>query len=310
MRTLACFAAAGMLVVAAFSANAATTAYGEAFDTLYRVDLDTRQATAVGGAGRYAGQDIVNISGLTTATDGTLYAVAGGFKLLITLDASSGRANVVGSLGLAGQGDPSRNDALDLNMIAGCDKTLWLSSAVANKIWKVDAGSGATTLVGSTGHTITGLAARGDALYGAGGKGDNNFYRIDPATGAATLIGSFGSGLTRWVNSVSMSFDANGILWAVINYVPPENDSDPVADWSDLAKIDLSTGTVTVIGPITGPDSLRQVGMKGFTVGATQCTRGDVGAVSAPVGSPWALVLLGVLLTTVGLWGARRSLPA
>ncbi|MEP7043397.1 MAG: hypothetical protein ABI843_10055 [Dokdonella sp.] len=306
MRTFACFAAAGMLAVVAFPANAATIAYGEAFDTLYRFDLEAHEATLVGGAGRYAGQDIGNISGLTTAAGGSLYAIAGGFKLLIAVNGGTGSADVIGSLGLAGEGDPNRNDALDLNMISGCDGKLWLTSAVANKIWTVDATTGTTTLVGPTGHTITGLVALGDALYGAGGKGDNNFYRIDKTTGAATLIGPFGAGLTHWANSISMSFDADGALWAVINYVPPENDSDPIADWSDLAKIDPTTGALTIVGPITGPDALRGIGMKGFTLGPTQCTRGATGPMPAPLGAPWMLALLGSLLGFVGVVCVRR----
>ncbi|GAA0713033.1 hypothetical protein GCM10009105_16170 [Dokdonella soli] len=299
-----------MLAVASFSANAATTAYGEAFDTLYKIDLVTRQATAIGAAGMYGGVRIGNVSGLTTAADGTLYAVAGGLKLLSKVDPASGRANVLGSLGLAGQGDPARNDALDLSMIVACDGKLYLSSSIANKLWTVDQGTGAATLVGPTGHPITGLVARGGKLYGAGGKGDNNLYRIDPATGAATLIGSFGPGLTRWVNSISMSFDADGTLWAVINYVPPQHDSDPVPDWSDLATINPATGAVTVLGPITGPDSLRQVGMKGFTVGPAQCTGSAIDPTGLPVGSPWALTLLGALLVATGLWSCRNQLRA
>jgi hypothetical protein len=193
-------------------------------------------------------------------------------------------------------------------MIAGCDNTLWLSSAFANKLWKVDPASGATTLVGSTGRTISGLAVRGDKLYGAGGRGDNTFYAIDPTTAAATAIGAFGPAVNRWVNSVSMSFDADGVLWAVINYVPPQDGSQPVADWSDLATIDPATGTVTMLGPVTGPESLRQIGMKGFTVGPPQCTRGTPTAHAAPIGSPWALGLLGLLLAFAGVFGARRTL--
>ena len=308
MRPLTCLIAAGMLAVSAPCARAAANvAYGEAFDTLYRVQLDSREAVELGRSGLLRGQIIGNISGLTTAADGSLYAAAGGFKLLVKIDSGDGHATVIGSFGLDGQGDPSRNDALDLNMIAGCDDTLWLSSAVAGKLWKVDPTSGATTLVGSTGHAITGLAARGDRLYGAAGKGDNNFYAIDPQTGAATLIGSFGPAVTTWVNSISMSFDDAGTLWAVINYVPPQDSSQPVADWSDLATIDPATGTVTVLGPITGPESLRQVGMKGFTVGPTQCSRGTTGTHAAPVGSPWALALLGLLLAAAGVAGATRA---
>lgn len=308
MRPLTCVIAAGMLAVAAIPAQAAT-AYGEAFDTLYRIDLDSHQATRVGEAGRYAGQLIGNISGLSTMRDGGVYAIAGGFKLLIAIDPATGIARVVGDLGLTGQGDPARNDALDLNMAASCDGTLWLVSAVANKVWTVNPADGSTTLVGPTGHTVTGLVAHGDALYGAGGKGDNTFYRIDPATGAATAIGPFGTELDRWVNSISMSFDDGGTLWAVINYIPPEHDTDPLADWSDLATIDPATGHVHVIGPITGPESLRQVGIKGFTTGPAQCTRGSVPA-ATPAGTPLSFGLLAMLLAAAAVAAQRRRRPA
>ena len=299
--------AAGMLAFAAISAHAATTAYGEAFDTLYRIDLDARTASPVGAAGSYGGVPIGNISGLTTAPDGTLYAISGAFKQLLRVDAASGHASVIGSLALANQGS-GQFDALDLNMVASPDGTLYLSSAVANLLWTVDPATGQTTLVGATGHTITGLAARGDQLYGAGGKGDNRFYRIDRSTGAATPIGSFGPSLTHWVNTVSMSFDADGTLWAVLNYVPPEHDNDIPADWSDLAAIDPASGVVTVIAPITGPESLRGVGIKGFSVGPAPA--GSVlRAVSAPVDAPWALALLVALLGTAGFC-RRRRLPS
>lgn len=296
--------AAGMLALAAASAHAATTAYGEAYDTLYRIDLDAHTAVPIGVAGSYGGVPIGNISGLTTAPDGTLYATSGAYKLFIRLDPASGQASVIGNLGLGDQGSGQYN-ALDLSMIADPDGTLYLSSAVVDKLWTVDAANGQATLVGTTGHTITGLAARGDLLYGAGGKGDNNFYRIDRKTGAASLIGSFGSSFTRWVNSVSMSFDAHGTLWAVLNYVPPEHDTDTPADWSDLATIDPLTGTVTILGPLTGPPSLRGIGMKGFSVGAAPS--GLATPIGAPVDAPWALALLGLLLSLAGLRTRRDA---
>jgi uncharacterized protein DUF6923 len=291
MRPLIRFIAAGMLAVAAFAAHAATIAYGEAFDTLYRLDLDARTATSIGPAGSYGGTTIGNISGLTQASDGTLYAVAGGLKLLLRIDRTRGSATVLGNLGLAGQGS-GQFDTLDLGMIAGCHGTLWLSSAVTGDLWTVDPQDGATTLVGNMGHAITGLVERNGTLYGAGGKGDNTFYRIDRRTGAATAVGAFG--VSQWINSVALSVGADGTLWAVLNYVPPQHDTDPVPDWNDLATIDPATGAMTIIGPITGPPALRQVGMKGFTTGPAQCRA--PGAVGAPVDAPWALGLLGLLL--------------
>jgi hypothetical protein len=305
MRTLACFVAAGMLAVSAPSARAATAAYGEAFDTLYRIDLDSHTAQNVGRAGSAGGQPIGNISGLSYSLDENLYAVAGGMNALATVDPNSGHLSIVGSFALDGQGDPARNNALDLGMTFGCDGTLWLVSAYAGKLWTVDPNSGATTLVGPTGHTITGLVAAGNALYGAGGQGDNNFYRLDTKGGGATLIGSYDT--DAWIDSVSMSFDENGTLWAVLNYVPPAPGSTTVADWSDLARIDIATGHVTIVGPITGPEDLRQIGMKGFAAAPPRCIAGGAaGIYTAPVGTPPWLAALAALLIVCAGWTLRR----
>src|ERR1700752_874709 len=108
MRTLACLVAAGMLGLSASGAGAATVAYGEAFDTLYRIDLPSQTATEVGQAGSFGGQPIANISGLSYSLDETLYAVAGGMNALARIDADSGAATIIGSFGLNGQGDPQR----------------------------------------------------------------------------------------------------------------------------------------------------------------------------------------------------------
>jgi hypothetical protein len=115
-------------------------------------------------------------------------------------------------------------------------------------------------------------------------------------TGEARLIGSYGDAASGWINSVSMSFDDDGTLWAVLNYVPPAPGSTLVPDWSDLATIDPNTGLMTVVGPITGPEDLRQVGMKGFAIGPPRCVAGATGVAAAPVGSPAWLALLGLLL--------------
>ena len=305
MRPLACLIAAGIAVFA-FSANAATVAYGEAFDTLYRIDLDARTATTIGSAGQYGGVPIANISGLTTAPDGTLYAAAGASKLFVGIDPKTGQASVIGSLKSAGQGSGQFN-ALDLGMASTCDGTLWLASGTLKQLWKVDPATGATVLVGSTGAPIAGLVSRAGVLYGSGSGGDHGFYRIDQKTGTATLIGDFGAAASSILNSVAMSFGPDGTLWAVLNYVPPTTGT-VTPEWSDLATIDPATGKMTLLGPITGPDSLRQIGMKGFTTGPSLChaTAGD--PVGAPIGSPWALALLVLLLGMVGLTGSRRHL--
>src|SRR5215475_4781924 len=167
MRTLACLVAAGMSALFASGANAQATAYAEAFDTLYSVNLTSHTATPIGPAGSYAGQLIGNLSGLSYSSNGSLYAVAGGLNDLVQINPTSGAATVLGAFGLSGQGDPQRNDALDLSMTFGCDGTLWLASAYANKLWTVNPSNGATTPVGNLGHTITGIVAHGNILFGA-----------------------------------------------------------------------------------------------------------------------------------------------
>lgn len=293
-----------MLALSATAAGADEVGYGVAFDTLYSVDVTNHTAAEIGTAGFYAGVPIINLGGLTFSSDSVLFAVAGGLGALTRIDPATGHATPIGSFGLSGQGDPQRNDALDLSMTFDCDDTLWLASAYANKIWTVNPSTGATTLVGPTGHTITGIIAHGNVLYGAGGRGDNRFYRIDKATGAATEIGSFGDG--RWINSVSMSYDDAGVLWAAINYVPPAPGDDSLADWPDLARIDEGTGRMTFIGAITGPESLKQIPMKGFSIGPPRCTLGAVPmAVAAPVGTPPWLLALAALVAFAGAFALR-----
>lgn len=303
MRASTCYIAAGLLAVAAISpARSASLAYGAAYDTLYRIDLDQRAASEIGVAGRYANQTIANLSGLTTTPDGTLLALAGTTKSLVRIDPDTGVATPIGALRI--NGGSGQFDALDLGMTSSCQGTLYLTSGVLHTLYTLDPSSGAASPVGDTGVAISGLAERGGVLYGAGAKGDNTLYRIDPETGATKAIGSYGGEATTWINSVSLGFDANGTLWAALNYVPPQPGSTTVPDWADLATIDPRTGTLHMVGPITGPESLRQFGMKGFTVGPTPCIAAGAPQ-PAPVNSPWALLLLGIGLAAVAL---RRRL--
>ncbi|MBX3701866.1 MAG: hypothetical protein KF903_12820 [Dokdonella sp.] len=303
MRALTCYIAAGLIAVAVLpSARAASLAYGEAFDTLYRIELPAHTASEVGVAGRYGGQTIAGISGLSTMPDGSLFAVASSLKALVRIDAGSGVATPIGLLGIGG--GSGQYDALDLGMTATCTGALYLTSGVLHTLYSVDPATGAATRIGDTGVAISGLAERGGELFGAGSKGDHALYRINPRTGAASRIGEFGAEATRWINSVALGFGNDGTLWAVLNYVPPQNDSMPLADWSDLATIDPNSGRLHRVGALTGPESLRKVGMKGFTAGPAPCT-GPLGTPNtAPVDAPWALIALALGLIA---FAARRQ---
>jgi len=306
MRAPTCTIAAGLLAVAALSAaRTSSAAYGAAYDTIYRIDLDKPAASTLGVAGRYQGQTIANLSGLTTQPDGSLLAIAGTVKALVRIDPGSGIATPIGPLGI--DGGSGQFDALDLGMTSSCHGVLYLASGVQHTLYMVDPGSGSVTKIGDTGVAISGLAERGGMLYGAGAKGDSTLYGIDPKTGATKAIGSFGSEATKWINSVSLSFDGSGTLWAMLNYVPPQAGSTTVPDWADLATIDPKTGALHMVGPVNGPDSLRQTGMKGFTVGPTPCVSATPQAYPVPAKSPWATLLLGIALAGVALRSRRRA---
>jgi|GEM_PF-682277 len=305
MRAPICTIAAGLLAVVALSAaRTASAAYGAAYDTIYQIDLDKPAASTLGVAGRYGGQTIANLSGLTTQPDGSLLAIAGTIKALVRVDPDSGVATPIGTLGVSG--GSGQFDALDLGMTSSCQGTLYLSSGVLHTLYTVDPATGSATPVGDTGVAISGLAERGGVLYGAGAKGDNTLYRIDPKTGATKAIGGFGSEATTWINSVSLSFDAKGTLWAALNYVPPQPGSATVPDWADLATIDPRTGALHKVGPITGPESLRQFGMKGFTVGPTPCVAAAAPA-AVPANPLWALLFLGAGMAAAALRGTRAK---
>jgi hypothetical protein len=305
MRPLACLVAAGMLALSAPVAGADEVAYGQAYDTLYSIDIASHTATEVGSAGRYGGQLIASLSGLTATSDGTVYAYSGGLKALVRVDLSSGVSTVVGSIGLNGTG---QFDALDVGLATDCDDTIWLASGTLQELYRINPSTGAATLVGSMGHPISGLVAKGNVLYGTGDAGDHKFYLISKATGAATAIGDFGADVPSALNSVSMSFDAAGTLWAVLNYVPPTT-GNTIPDWSDLARVDPTTGAISIVGPITGPESLRTIGMKGFLITPRQCG-GAIAATPAPALSLWSLLMLGIGVAAIAvltLFPKRRT---
>ncbi len=314
MRALFCLIAA-VLCLGASRADALPLAYGEAFDALYRIDLGTQNATKIGDNGSIGRDSVNDVTGLSVARNGALYGVSDTLKMLVQLDTNSGKATPIGSLGLAGQG-VGQYDALDFGMTFGCDDSaLWLSSATIGKLWKVSPATGGATLVGATGHTITGLAMRDGVLYGAGSRNDNFLYRINPATGAAQSIGSYGAAASHWINSISLNFDADGTLWAVLNYIPPEPGTSDYPDWSDLATIDPTTGTLTILGQITGNSALRGIGLRGFTATPTICSAAPPpppppsgsASIGVPVDARWAqLLLVSLLGATVAIYGRRK----
>lgn len=298
-----------VLAVSSVAAHADTLAYGEAFDTLYAFDLSTRTAAPIGSAGTYGGAALANISGLTFSPDGQhLYAVSDTLlKVLMTIDRGTGAASVIGPLGggsgLGETGQGSFN-VLDLGLSFTCDGRLWLSAGATGSLWQVDPATANVTKIGNTGVTITGLAARGNQLYGAGSQDDARLYRIDTNTAQVTAVGDYGT--SNPITTASLAFDASGQLWTVIDNVPPLPPlSQP--EWSSLAKVG-TTGSLSVVGDITVPDGahypsnatqLPYVGLKGLAI-TSPCSVAPVAAAArTPALSPTAAMLLALLLAAL-----------
>jgi hypothetical protein len=275
--------------------------FGEAFDTLYSVNLTTRMATEIGRATPVqAATRLANIEGLTLSPSGQLFAVSdAGAKTLLTIDKHTGLASVVGTLNLG------TTAQLDIGLAFTTDGNLWLTSGTGN-LWQVNPGDASVTLIGNLGIKVTGLTSRGNTLFGAGSQGNNRLYQIDPSTAHAQLLGEYGAAI-NFVTTASPAFDANGKLWVVLDYVPPP--SGPQAQWSDLATGSLD-GTLSNQGAITAAagrsaDDLAYIGLKGLAIVAPQ----GQGVAPTPAASWPMLALLGALLALVAGTRLRRNRP-
>jgi hypothetical protein len=279
--------------------------YSEAFDTLYRVDLTTQTAVEVGRATPIGSARLANIEGLTSSPAGTLYAISDtdSIKTLLQISATTGLATSVGTLTFTGGNTTGQ---LDLSLAFTCDGRLWMASGTGS-FWQLDPSTATATFVGSLGAKITGLAARGNVLYGTGSQGNNNLYTIDTATGATALIGAYGSS-TPYITTASIAFDAAGNLYAILDFNPQPSGSTLI-QWNDLAQITSTSGTLADRGNITASgnsiDDLQFIGMKGLAILPSACAA--QATVSLPVLSWPSLLLLMTLLTLItGTQFSRR----
>lgn len=292
---------AALVLAVAGTARADVLGYSEAFDTLYRVNLTTHTAQEIGPATPAGVTRYPILDGLTFSPDGKLYAVAdGGTKILLQISTGTGLATPIGALNLG------TTQRLDLGLAFTADGKLWMSSGPGS-FWQVDPNNASVRLVGNVGLKLTGLTSRGNALYGAGGQGNNNLYQIDQTTAKATLIGPYGPSV-NYVSAASPAFDATGQLWVVLDYVPPQSGST-TPDWSDLARSDAS-GTLTNVGAITPANSqstndLQQIGLRGLAIVAPAAATVD----STPALSINAMLSLAALLALIAGTRLRRRHP-
>jgi hypothetical protein len=292
---------AGLMLLLPLNALADPVGFVAGFDRLYRVDLGTGQATAVGAIG------FNDVDGLAFAPDGTLYGVAdatagsgsGLSDLLIRINTTTGAGTLVGPLsGLSGTGP---GGGLDYGLAFTCDGRLWMSSDSTGQFWEVTPASGQVRFVGNTGTSLSGLGARGNDVFGVGvqlGSGDASqqaTYRVDLATAAVSRIG--GLGVADTLSGAGADFDASGTFWATLDSQPPDFNRA-----SRIARIDLISGSATVTGSVIGiQDNISARGLALAPPGG--CTVIPVASDPSSVPGPGLpmLVLLGALAAAIGL---------
>lgn len=285
-----CLQAAVLAVSAAVALPAAADplAYALSFNKLYRIDLATGTTTVVGETG------FNDVEGLALSREGVLYGIVDSSKTLITIDKVTGRGTAVGgsvgNTGLAGSG-VGQFDALDFGLAFTCDGRLWASSDTTKRLWQIDPATGQATSAGSLGFQITGLGADRTGLFGLGSQGDEGVYRIDTTTGTATRIGGLAANLV--FADGGLDFDANGVLWGILDYRPPDDNRN-----SDIVRIDLNTGNASFVST-TLPE------MEGLAITPMPACRAPDGTqaprLPIPSGGVTSRVLLALALVVSGL---------
>ncbi|MBL8310129.1 MAG: hypothetical protein JNL19_06890 [Burkholderiales bacterium] len=230
---------------AAAIAQAAPFGYSVRSDTdrkLYRIDLATGFATAIGATG------FSKIEGMAVGADGQLYGVNPSTAQLVRCSGATGACTAVGQL--AGLPQLQTNAGLAFTT----DGQLYL--AMNAVIYRVDAATGATTSLGGSGPALSGLAGVTPSaicpsgLFGMGGNTDRGkFYCINVSTGAATLLGTVG------VSPLDVGLDGDastGLVWGVSN----DNPGQVFAVAPETLAVS-NVSTVTLAGvPIGGFESL------------------------------------------------------
>lgn len=256
-------------------------------DDLYRLDLATGAATLVGPVRPNVGPPYQDVEGLALSPDGILFGVDDALDALIRIDVATGQATLVGALGTSGQG-PSGN--LDYGLAFTCDGRLWLSSDTTATLWEVDPGSGLAQAPRELPSGIGALAGRGLSLAGLGV--DGNLHQYVPTTGQTTLVGASGLAL---VDDGGLDFDAEGRLWAVLDFTP----SDPGRP-GEIHRFDRETGQAQLVAST-------RIGLEGLAIAPATCA-GNSGGQAESVPGPGlpGLALLVALVALIGL--GRREL--
>ncbi len=287
IRATACAVAfAGALCASgAFAAVIGFSVRSDVDRKLYRVDMATGVATAIGPT------NFSKIEALAMNAAGDIYGVNPATAQLVKCSSTTGACTAVGLLIGLPQVQANAGLAFTTN------GAMYLAANAV--VYRVDPASAAAAPLGGTGPALSGLAGVAptanctSGLFGIGGNSDRGkLYCINTTTGATTLLGP----LT--VNPLDSGLDGDpvtGIVWGISNDDPGQVFA---INPTTLAVTNLTT--VTLAGaPIGGFESL-----------AIQHTNDVVVTQPVPTLSMMALLLLSLLMASVAIFAQRRRLAA
>lgn len=301
------FAAIFALSSSAVAEPLGYTAVGVQGDQLAEINLADGSLRVIGTTGGIGATPFADIEGMALDSKGRLFAVSDLAETLLRIDLASGAAQAVGplfGLGLRGQGAGPFNQ-LDVGLSFTCDGRLWMSSDAVNKLWEVDLFTGVAIAVGNTGAKISALAGYDNELYGLGVDEDEGLYRIDRETGAATLIGR--TGLAYSYYDAGLDFDADGNLWATLDFNPPPSGRTEDFRVSEIVQIDVETG---LAGPPVLVQGASTMEIEALALAPAACVDGTPPVDPQPIEvdslDQRLQALLAALVLVIGLIAARR----
>ena len=285
-----------LLTLTAALPAAAGTGYSVQSDgnqKLYRIDLATGVATPVGGATGFEG-----IEGLAFGPAcKTLYGVDDVKDRLVTCDIKTGGCASIGTLGV---------DVTDTGLAFANNGKIYMSTdAPKNPIrfFEVDPVTGFASWIGNQGTEVTGLAANTFGVWGVGGDGKDDLVTLNPGTGKATTIGKLRN---VTLQDGGLDFDRDGTLYGLNDLGPGAPSS---GRGSQLFKIDMLTGTATLVATLKEPSGKPINGFEGLAIDGGICALAGFGegeTVDAPALDVWGMGLLALGLAGGALWVLRR----
>ena len=282
---------------------------------LWRIDLATGAETYVGWTG--AGINYTDIEGLALDSDGNLFGADDDTNSLLRISRSTGAPTPVG--GSAGNMGLAEGQMMDFGMTFDCEDRLWVSSEVEQTLYEADPKTGLLSVAGSEGALdapVTGIAARGDQMFGIGqgsyressGGPDLRdapyLFSIDPESGTADKIGPLGDSEVGLYHNAGLAFDEDGQLWAIVDRRDLNGQDLP----SLVLRIDPETGQAEVVSEtIVGIESLTIAPPGGCNAASEN---GDEPAEDEPpfvipTLNPAGLAFLVLMLAGLAMWRIR-----